>query len=107
VSIHSAKFILVDERYMSLNKVASQLPNESHLIPTRGDITVVWNTLLKQASKSASLFVGGVTPETTLFCLQRLLHTTHALRISAERIDQDFYAWNVEAINRNIKRRFS
>ena len=104
---HFTKYFLVDERYINRNKVASLFQHECHLISIRADITSAWNAKLHQASKSASLFVEGVTPETTLFCLQRLLHTTHALRLSVERVDQDFYAWNVEAINRNIDRRFS
>ena len=92
-------YLFLDERYSDSASVAKQIKRVGKLVSVRGDVTPVWNNLLKSASQEQNLTLSGITGESFYFCLQRLLHSSSRLHAEIEKIDEDFYAWSIVTAN--------
>ena len=97
-------YLFYDERFSfvrkAVQKQTSQL-NTNRIIPTRGDVTDIWNQKLKQTRCDESLTLQGMTTESFLFCLEHLLQTNHKVETMVQRVDRDIYVWSLTAKNKN------
>jgi len=96
-----------DARFPTARDIAESLVQSGHWQAVQGDITPIWNSTLKSESKNRTVDVAGVTTESFYFCLQHMLQQSHHVTLSATRIDQDLYAWTLNAKNKNINRSMS
>lgn len=104
----SPDHLFFDERFSRAQPLATGLAGwekAQKLHAVRGDITPVWNSWLKQASRDDSLVIQGVTSESFVFCLEHLLRMSHALELSVQRLDRDLLAWSLTAHNKQNKNR--
>lgn len=97
-------YLFYDERFSFVRKAVlnqtTQL-NSNRIIPTRGDVTDIWNHRLKQTRSDESLTLQGMTTESFLFCLEHLLQTNHKVETTVQRVDRDIYVWSLTAKNKN------
>jgi hypothetical protein len=94
-----------DERFVDPATQLSNVVNDVLLVPVRSDVTAVWTGMLSRAARQQSLALQGLTTESFVFCLQRLLHGSHAVEVSMQRVSQDLYGWSLVADHKNINRR--
>lgn len=100
----SPDYLFYDERFSFVRKAIQKQTtrlNSNRIIPTRGDVTDIWNHRLKQTGFDESLTLQGMTTESFLFCLERLLHTNHQVETTVQRVDRDIYVWSLTAKIKN------
>jgi hypothetical protein len=92
-----ADYIFYDERFQTAEHLAQQLAGSGEVIPVRGDITHVWNRVLKSNSQRLPLMLVGVTTESFYFCLKTLMRSHTGLTLSTNRMSQDLIAWSIRS----------
>ncbi len=90
-------FVFYDERFQTAEALSKAMAASGDVIPVRGDVTAVWNGVLKSVSRGSSLMLAGVTTESFYFCLKTLLHSHAGLDICTSRIDRDLIAWSLRS----------
>jgi hypothetical protein len=97
----SLDYVFYDERFPAAEGLARRMSESDAAIPVQGDITQVWNEMLKPASQRSPLMLAGVTTESFFFCLKTLLYSRAGLELSTSRISQDLFAWSMRTYQSN------
>lgn len=90
-------FFFCDERFAKARRLAAELSGCTALTPVQGDITELWNSYLRRASRQSSLNMRGVTTESFYFCLKIMIGEHARLNAQVTRVDQDLFLWTMRS----------
>jgi len=90
-------FFFCDERFAKARRLAAELSACTALTPVQGDITELWNSYLRRASRQSSLNMRGVTTESFYFCLKIMIGEHARLNAQVTRVDQDLFLWTMRS----------
>jgi hypothetical protein len=94
-------YLFYDERFPAAQRLAREMAGADEIIPVRGDVTQLWNGILKPASQRSPLLLAGVTTGSFYFCLKTLMRSPGGLDLSTSRIDRDLIAWSIRSSQSN------
>jgi hypothetical protein len=90
-------YLFYDERFPAAGRLAREIAGSDEIIPVRGDVTQLWNGILKPASQRSQLLLAGVTTGSFYFCLKTLMRSPKGLDLYTSRIDRDLIAWSIRS----------